>query len=463
MYGIQSQADGGSLFSGGGFMPSQATQVNESGFPSVRKSGNSTGLLPLTVKQISQATQKLSDENSNFIIDGVDVNNVTLVGMVSNKEERVTDVSFHLDDGTGRMEVKRWSHVRNLLGLGVNDSMESAEMANVQNGSYVRVHGHLRSFQGKKHVNAFSVRCKLALSRLLKDHNQQIVEAVDRRIYSVKGTLLPVPHCSGCTILKGIKPFFLKKWKCTDRSFIYIGPEQFELISEPSAIGLSQCLSFGEQVTLSSMLWPQLKPVTDFNEVTFHFLECIFVHLYNIKVQGGSATQLNPVSPAVQGGSMGPPTGMSHATAHNQFMSPGGVSVGGSKDDCNRRVQSIFEEPANLAIEQGVHVDEVARRLPGFTKKQIMEAIVFLSNEGYIYSTIDEEHFKYWLIAQDWLSALPNRGKSLRHSSRNTSSAAWDETEDTNVFIVTSSMNPMFPALCFWLSRKRIEYKEDTG
>jgi len=45
----------------------------------LQKSGTSTGLLPLTVKQISQATQKLSDENSNFTIDGVDVNNVRTV------------------------------------------------------------------------------------------------------------------------------------------------------------------------------------------------------------------------------------------------------------------------------------------------------------------------------------------------------------------------------------------------
>lgn len=281
MFGMQSQSDGGSLFSGGGFMPSQATQVNEGGFSSVRKSGTGTGLLPLTVKQISQATQKLSDENSNFTIDGVDINNVTLVGMVFNKEERVTDVSFYLDDGTGRLEVKRW----------VNDTMESAEMAEVHNGAYVCVHGHLRSFQNKKLVNAFSVR-----------------------------------------------------------------------------------------------------PVTDFNEVTFHSLECIFVHLYNMKVQGG-ATQPNSASPAARVGSMGPPTGLSNTPSHNQFTSPGPASVGGAKD-LNGRVQSIFEEPANLAIEHGVHVDDVVRRLPGFTRKQIMDSIAFLINEGYIYSTIDEDHYK---------------------------------------------------------------------
>ncbi|KAH9304691.1 hypothetical protein KI387_009095, partial [Taxus chinensis] len=289
MYGMQSQSDGGSLFSGGGFMPSQATQVNEGGFSSTRvsgfpdldllifcilsrsvltflfcalgfqKTGNSTGLLPLTVKQISLATHKQSDENSNYNIDGVEVNNVTLVGMVFSKEERITDVSFYLDDGTGKIEVKRW----------VNDAMESAEMAAVQNGLYVRVHGHLRSFQSKKHVNAFSVR-----------------------------------------------------------------------------------------------------PITDFNEITFHNLECIFTHLCNLKIQGGGVTQ-PPASPGYKVPPMGLPGVSTHTASHNQFTSPGSVSKAGSKEDLHRSVQNIFEEPANLAIEQGVHVDEVVRRLPGFTKKQI--------------------------------------------------------------------------------------------
>lgn len=38
----------------------------------------SQGLLPLTVKQISEALQA-SDDKANFFIDGVDVNNVGFV------------------------------------------------------------------------------------------------------------------------------------------------------------------------------------------------------------------------------------------------------------------------------------------------------------------------------------------------------------------------------------------------
>lgn len=279
------QTEGGSLFSGGGFMPTQSATQSADGIS--RKSGGSqnTGLLPLTVKQISQAVQNSSDDT--FFVDGIDVNNVTLVGMVFNKEERATDVSFLIDDGTGRVEVKRW--------IDGQDTHESMEMAALQNGVYVRVHGHLRSFQGKRNIVAFSVR-----------------------------------------------------------------------------------------------------PVTDFNEVTYHFLECIFVHLHNSKVNGvapknaslGPTSGVQPSSNSVYGGTA------SGAGAYNQYMPSNIAAVNGSMDECQKRVHAIFEEPSSLAAEAGLHVDEVARRMSGFSKKQVKDAIEFLVNEGLIYSTIDDDHYK---------------------------------------------------------------------
>ncbi|XP_054781606.1 replication protein A 32 kDa subunit B isoform X2 [Prosopis cineraria] len=101
-----SQFDGATAFSGGGFMPSQATQGPEPSF-SYSKNRDAQSLLPLTVKQINDAFQS-SDDKSNMIIDGVDVNNVTLVGRVCNKAGRITDVTFVLDDGTGRIECSKW-------------------------------------------------------------------------------------------------------------------------------------------------------------------------------------------------------------------------------------------------------------------------------------------------------------------------------------------------------------------
>ncbi|RWR83341.1 replication protein A subunit A [Cinnamomum micranthum f. kanehirae] len=270
-----SEFDGASLFSGGGFMPSQATQFNDSGFSPAKSRANQC-TLQLTVKQISDADQA-SDDKSNFIIDGVDVNSVTLVGMVTNKVEKITDVNFTLDDGTGRIDIHRW----------VNDAAESNQLADVTNGIYVRVTGQLKGFQGKKQIVAFSV-----------------------------------------------------------------------------------------------------KPVTDFNEIAYHFIECMYVHLYNVKLQqisGSVHPQTVPgMSNSFQNGPMGHQTPIS-----NKF--PGYLVDAGS--DFDQMVLTIFHEPENLAKESGVHVDTIVERL-GVPRNKVMASINYHTDNGNIYSTIDDYHYK---------------------------------------------------------------------
>ncbi|KAJ0985083.1 hypothetical protein J5N97_003439 [Dioscorea zingiberensis] len=130
-------AGAGVLFDGGGFMPSQTPDPATS--PSKNR-GGAQRLLPLTVKQIREAF----DSSDNI----VDASNVKMLGLVMNKVERATDVSFTLDDGTGRIEISRW----------LNESWDSNEVTVIQNGMYVKVNGHLKGFQGKQHAVAFSVR-----------------------------------------------------------------------------------------------------------------------------------------------------------------------------------------------------------------------------------------------------------------------------------------------------------------
>ncbi|WVZ74504.1 hypothetical protein U9M48_022680 [Paspalum notatum var. saurae] len=146
MYG-GGAANSNSLFGGGGFMPSQSTAVPESSGISNSKGRSAHSLLPLTVKQIMDAAQA-SDDKSNFAINGVEVTTVRLVGRMLGKVERVTDVAFTLDDGTGKIDVNRWE----------NESSDTKEMADVNNGNYVIVNGGLKGFQGKRHVVAYSVR-----------------------------------------------------------------------------------------------------------------------------------------------------------------------------------------------------------------------------------------------------------------------------------------------------------------
>uniref|UniRef100_A0A2P2J8M9 Replication family protein n=1 Tax=Rhizophora mucronata TaxID=61149 RepID=A0A2P2J8M9_RHIMU len=144
MYG-NSEFDGSAAaFMGGGFMPSQATQAPEPSF-SHSRNRESRCLLPLTAKQIHDLA---SNDELNFISDGVEVTNVTVVGRVYQKEDKASEYTFLVDDGTGQIECNRW----------IQESVDADELAAILIGMYVRVHGQLRGLQGRRFINIFSVR-----------------------------------------------------------------------------------------------------------------------------------------------------------------------------------------------------------------------------------------------------------------------------------------------------------------
>ncbi|XP_019457364.1 PREDICTED: replication protein A 32 kDa subunit A-like [Lupinus angustifolius] len=269
-----SQFDATTAFSGGGFVSSQSTELNDSS-PAHSRSRESHGLVPVTVKQISEASHS-GDEKSSFVINGVDLNNVTLVGMVFDKVERNTDVNFVLDDGTGRIKCRRW----------VNETFDSKEMEEIQDGIYVRVYGHLKSFQGVRQLVAFSVR-----------------------------------------------------------------------------------------------------PVTNFDEISFHFIDCIHNHLRTkLKVEG--ITQAHPDS------SFNTPV----RNASNVSQAPSSIpayaqySVDGLKD-CDKLVIEYMQQHSDMSDERGIHVDELSRELK-LPLDKIMLSLRTLGDDGLVYSTIDDFHYK---------------------------------------------------------------------
>ncbi|CAA3002303.1 replication A 32 kDa subunit B-like isoform X1 [Olea europaea subsp. europaea] len=270
-----SQFDGNAAFAGGGFMPSQATQTADPSF-SPAKNRDAQSLLPLTVKQISEAFQA-SDDKVNFLIDGVDVNNVKLLGMLYDKAERITDVSFALDDGTGRIDCHRW----------VNEAVDTKEMELVLNGMYVRVHGHLKGFQGKKQLMVYSVR-----------------------------------------------------------------------------------------------------PVTDYNEIAYHFAECVYVHGHNTRLRKLQDAATAPTH--IPNSAVNTPSKGFQATPSNNFSVQ--YDMDGLKA-IDKLVLDYLHQPPSLAREKGVHRNELVQQLK-LPEHKILEAIESLESEGLVYSTIDEYHYK---------------------------------------------------------------------
>lgn len=147
--------DGGypvSQFGGGGFIAggSQEAVAAPAASPQqTKKYSNNQTLRAVTVKQLVDGTANTPDDQ--YKVDGVDLDNVTLVGKILSVQEQATNLTIVLDDGTGRVELKYWI-----------DSDETEQLAQRKaqwkEGVYVRVHGHLRAFGGEKSIVAFSIR-----------------------------------------------------------------------------------------------------------------------------------------------------------------------------------------------------------------------------------------------------------------------------------------------------------------
>ncbi|RYP58705.1 hypothetical protein DL769_008836 [Monosporascus sp. CRB-8-3] len=137
-YGAGGGEDGGGFVYGGSQAGSQAAG----------KGYSDESLRPVTIKQLIDADQPYPD--ANFRIDGVEVTQVTLVGMVRAISPQTTNVTFRLDDGTGVIEAKQW--------LDADKHDDEAAKSAFALDQYVRVWGRLKSFNNKRHVGAHVIK-----------------------------------------------------------------------------------------------------------------------------------------------------------------------------------------------------------------------------------------------------------------------------------------------------------------
>ncbi|XP_029959089.1 replication protein A 32 kDa subunit [Salarias fasciatus] len=129
-----------------------------------------------------------------------------------------------------------------------------------------------------------------------------------------------------------------------------------------------------------------VRPLEDMNEITSHMLEVVQAHMMLSKPQtmssaGGGMTggMMTPMSRPAMGG-MG---GGGYTGAND--MAYNGLSAN------QNQVLSLIRgcpEP------QGISIHDLRQRLSGMSVPVIKQAVEFLSNEGHIFSTIDEDHYK---------------------------------------------------------------------
>jgi len=264
-YDMQQQPQGGFVHNQTGFDSPSNTDS-----PSGKKKFSgpvNQSLTPLTIKQVLNASN-VSPDDSSFKVDGKELNQITIVGVIQSASENTTNLSFNVEDGTGSIEVRIW----------LDAEEHSDNRPQFRPGNYVRVIGNLRSFMNKKSIIAF-----------------------------------------------------------------------------------------------------RLLPITDFNEITYHFIEVIYVHLYNLKGPLNSqATNAQNYSMNQQQQSFGNP----YLPAHTQIN-----QVPTSFRD---QVLATFRIARGNA--QGVSVFWVAQQL-GKPDSEVRKAIEFLTEEAHLYQTIDEDHY----------------------------------------------------------------------
>jgi len=128
----------------------------------------------------------------------------------------------------------------------------------------------------------------------------------------------------------------------------------------------------------------EIAPITDFNDITLHFTECIYSHLANT-----TATQKGPAQSRQQS------QGGGWNQNQNQQPQHGGNGNGNGNGSLENKILNIIRSPEFENSETGCDVSVLFSRLGNEDVNAIRDAIDQLSDSGMIYSTVDDEHYKF--------------------------------------------------------------------
>lgn len=266
---------GGGYDQGGGYLnsPNVGTSQQQSRQAGRQRAQN---IMPCTVGQITKA-EMIDDK---FLTGNIELNQIVLVGLVRSSTETSTRLDYEIDDMTAPPLA-----VRQFVDNDEN-TPDAERTLMIRENIYVRVHGHVRAFAGKRSVVAFRVA-----------------------------------------------------------------------------------------------------PIADMNELTTHMLEVIYAHAY--LVQAGTSMDTSAPAPqqsVASASNAGPQPVMNGAHPANIG---GHLDIGLTPDQ-----QQVLNVLRSTMDEQGLSITTVSSQLKHMSQRVIRDAIEFLSSEGHIYSTIDDEHYK---------------------------------------------------------------------
>ncbi|XP_010022937.1 PREDICTED: replication protein A 32 kDa subunit [Nestor notabilis] len=128
--------------------------------------------------------------------------------------------------------------------------------------------------------------------------------------------------------------------------------------------------------TKRSLVAFKIMPLENMNEFTAHILEIVHAHML-------LSRNVMPASKAPQ--SFG--TGMGEV---------GGYGGGGSLpvNGLTAHQTQVLNLIKNCPVPEGMSLQELSVQLQNVSMSTIKQAVEFLSSEGHIYSTVDDDHYK---------------------------------------------------------------------
>nr|XP_028598582.1 replication protein A 32 kDa subunit isoform X1 [Podarcis muralis] len=162
-----------SSYGGSGYTQSPGGFASPSATQGERKSrSRSQNIVPCTVSQLLSAEQV----DDAFRVRDVELSQVIVVGIIRQAEKAPTNILYKVDDMTAApMDVRQW----------VDADEAGSENVVVPPGTYVKVLGHLRSFQNKKSLVAFKI---LPLEDM-NEFTTHLLEVVNAHMILRKGNM----------------------------------------------------------------------------------------------------------------------------------------------------------------------------------------------------------------------------------------------------------------------------------
>jgi replication factor A2 len=143
------------------------------------------------------------------------------------------------------------------------------------------------------------------------------------------------------------------------------------------------------------------QPITDHNELTFHFLNVIRTHLHN--TQGSLESKLPSANAAAAVGGAGQAFGgagvhTSNVAIQNNVYADPGNSVPDIGADIADPVARVVLHAINIATQQnsttGISMSDLLNQLSNHSEQQVRDGLRLLQSEGHVYDTVDDQHFK---------------------------------------------------------------------